>query len=285
LLNSGVKYSFKLEGYDEWSALGGDLSSKEYTDLLEGKYTFRVKAVTSSGLIAYDDFSFRIKPPWYRSWLALIIYLVLLGYMVRFFMRFDRVRIQRRELQMQKHKQSELEAIEKEYKRLEIEREKEIMRLKSEQLESDLVYKSQELSNVMLSFVSKNEMLMDIKSDLYKISAMIPENEIQSSIKRRLFALSNKINSSMQHDEDWKKFEKNFDFVHNGFIHKLTECFPELTFSERRMCIYLKVDLASKEIASLLNISSRSVETVRYRLRKKFGLDREDNLRDFLNRL
>ena len=89
----------------------------------------------------------------------------------------------------------------------------------------------------------------------------------------------------MQHDEDWKKFEKNFDYVHNGFIHKLTECFPELTFSERRMCIYLKVDLASKEIASLLNISSRSVETVRYRLRKKFGLDREDNLRDFLNRL
>jgi len=89
----------------------------------------------------------------------------------------------------------------------------------------------------------------------------------------------------MQHDEDWKKFEKNFDYVHNGFIHKLTEGFPELTFSERRMCIYLKVDLASKEIASLLNLSPRSVETVRYRLRKKFGLDREDNLRDFLNRL
>ena len=186
---------------------------------------------------------------------------------------------------MQKRKQSELETIEKEYKRLEIEREKEIMRLKSEQLESDLVHKSQELSNVMLSFVSKNEMLTDIKNDLYKISAIIPENEIQSSIKRRLFALSNKINSNMQHDEDWKKFEKNFDYVHNGFIHKLTECFPELTFSERRMCIYLKVDLASKEIASLLNLSPRSVETVRYRLRKKFGLDREDNLRDFLNRL
>jgi DNA-binding CsgD family transcriptional regulator len=284
LLNSDVKYSYKLENYDDsWSA-PSDQTVKEYTDLHEGKYIFRVKAVTSSGQVAYQEFSFRIMPPWYRSWWAFVIYIILIVIVVRFLLRMDRMRIQHREREAQRRKQEEMDAIAVEYKRLETEREKEIMRLKSEQLESDLVHKSQELSGVMLSFVSKNETLRDIKSDLFRISNAIPENESQN-VKRRLFALTNKIDLSMQHDEDWKKFEKNFDYVHNGFIQKLAEKYPDLTFSERKMCVYLKMELVSKEIASLLNISPRSVETVRYRLRKKFGLDREDNLRDFLNRL
>ena len=146
------------------------------------------------------------------------------------------------------------------------------------------MHKSRELSNVMLNFVSKNEMLQDLKSDLLKISTAIPEQE-NVHMKKRLLALSGKIDQNMQHDEDWKKFEQNFDYVNNGFLQKLTDQYPELTYSERKMCVYLKMDLLSKEIASLLNISPRSVETVRYRLRKKFGMERDENLRDFLSKL
>lgn len=65
----------------------------------------------------------------------------------------------------------------------------------------------------------------------------------------------------------------------------LQEKHPDLSNSERMMCAYLKMNLSTKEIAPMLNISVRGVETVRYRLRKKFGLERQDNLTDYLNKL
>lgn len=58
---------------------------------------------------------------------------------------------------------------------------------------------------------------------------------------------------------------------------------PDLSNNERMMCAYLKMNLSTKEIAPLLNISVRGVETIRYRLRKKFGLEREDSLTDYLS--
>ncbi len=283
LLNSDVSYSYKLEGYDNWSA-PGKLTVKEYTNLREGKYKFKVMAVTGSGLKAYDEFVFEVLPPWYRSWWAYLIYLMLISYAGVLLFRIDKIRIHRHEVAVKQKEQAEMELREREYKRIEMEREKEIIRLKSEQLEADLLHKSQELSNVMLNFVRKNEILSEIKKDILKISTSISGGEDQG-IKRKLYSLNSRIDQNMAHDEDWKKFERNFDIVHNGFIQKLTEKFPELTYSEKKMCVYLKMDLASKEIASLLNISPRSVETVRYRLRKKFDLEREDNLRDFLNKI
>jgi len=70
--------------------------------------------------------------------------------------------------------------------------------------------------------------------------------------------------------------------VHNNFMKKLREKHPDLSNSERLMCAYLKMNLSTKEIAPLLNISVRGVETTRYRLRKKLGLDRDDGLIDYL---
>ena len=66
-------------------------------------------------------------------------------------------------------------------------------------------------------------------------------------------------------------------------MKRLHERHPGLSNNERMMCAYLKMNLSTKEIAPLLNISVRGVETMRYRLRKKLGLEREDNLTDYLN--
>lgn len=283
LLNSDVKYSYKLDGYDEWSSPGKQ-TVKEYTNLHEGRYTFRVMAITSSGLKGYDEFVFEILPPWYRSWWAYLIYLCAVVYAAVQLFRMDKIRLHRHEQVIKQREQAEMEVREREFRRIEMEREKEIIRLKNEQLEVDLLHKNQELSNVLLNFVRKNESLTEIKKDIQKILLAMTGKE-DPSIKRKLYTLNNKIDQNMEHDEDWKKFERNFDIVHNGFIQKLTEKYPELTYSEKKMCVYLKMDLSSKEIASLLNISPRSVETVRYRLRKKFDLEREDNLRDFLNKV
>ena len=103
--------------------------------------------------------------------------------------------------------------------------------------------------------------------------------------KRMIVSLNNQIDSNIQSDDMLKKFEEQFDLVHNKFINKLRIKHPDLSVSELKMCTYLKMDLSSKEIAPLLNLSVRGVETLRYRLRKKLDLNREDNLIDYLNNI
>ncbi len=98
-----------------------------------------------------------------------------------------------------------------------------------------------------------------------------------------LVPINHRIEQNIQSDDVLKRFEEQFDLIHNNFIKRLTEKFPDLSANERKMCTYLKMNLSTKEIAPLLNISVRGVETLRYRLRKKFELGREENLLDFLN--
>ena len=90
------------------------------------------------------------------------------------------------------------------------------------------------------------------------------------------------IKENIQHDNIWQQFEENFDIVYDDFLKRLGEQYPQLTVSDKKMCAYLKMDLSSKEIAPLLNLTVRSVEMTRYRLRKKLGLSHENNLTEFL---
>ena len=157
------------------------------------------------------------------------------------------------------------------------------MQLEKEKLEHDLKYKSQEMANLMINFVRKNEMLTEIKSDLFKVISVL-RGENSKEPKQMLLVVNNKIDSNIQSDDVLKRIEEQFDLVHNNFMKRLGEKHPDLSLNERMMCAYLKMDLSSKEIAPLLNISVRGVETVRYRLRKKFGLEREESLMDYLNK-
>ena len=89
----------------------------------------------------------------------------------------------------------------------------------------------------------------------------------------------------MNDDDNWDKFEENFNLVYDNFMAKLLARFPDLNKNERKLCAYLRLGLSSKEIASLLNISLRSVETFRYRLRKKLGLEQGESMTDFFQHL
>ena len=101
--------------------------------------------------------------------------------------------------------------------------------------------------------------------------------------KKQLILINNKIDSNIQSDEVLKRIEDQFDLIHNNFMKRLHEKHPDLSNNERMMCAYLKMNLSTKEIAPLLNISVRGVETIRYRLRKKFHLEREESLTDYLS--
>ncbi|RYY00234.1 MAG: hypothetical protein EOO53_22325 [Gammaproteobacteria bacterium] len=83
-------------------------------------------------------------------------------------------------------------------------------------------------------------------------------------------------------DENWEHFAHHFDKVHTDFLVVLKSRYPNLTPGELKLCAYLRMNLSNKEIAQLVNISTRGVEIARYRLRKKLGLSKETNLFDFL---
>jgi FixJ family two-component response regulator len=86
----------------------------------------------------------------------------------------------------------------------------------------------------------------------------------------------------MTSDEDWKTFETHFDQAHQDFINRLKSTYPHLTQSDLKLCAYLRLNISSKEIAHLLNISLRGVEVRRYRLRKRINISTEENLYEFL---
>ena len=90
-----------------------------------------------------------------------------------------------------------------------------------------------------------------------------------------------KINKSLNDKDDWEFFEEAFNHADKDFFKKVKDIHPELTSNDLRFCVYLRLNLSSKEIAPLLNISHRSVEIKRYRLRKKINLDNKVNLNNY----
>lgn len=150
------------------------------------------------------------------------------------------------------------------------------------EMEHDLQHKSHEMANLMINFVRKNEMLTEIKSEIIKVASSL-RGEGTREGKQLLLVINSKIDSNIQSDEVLKRIEDQFDLIHNNFMKRLHARHPDLSNNKRMMCAYLKMNLSTKEIAPLLNISVRGVETIRYRLRKKFGLEREDSLTDYLS--
>ncbi len=274
------QYSVKLEPIEsEWSVYSTN-TTKEYTLLKEGEYTFYVR--TPEG--AEQKATFKILPPWYRSWWIYVIY-ALCGLLILQIIYLNikrRMERSRRKLEILKNK--EIEKREQAYKEEANKREKEIIRLQNEQLELELKSKSQELASILLNHVNKNEILLDIKGELKKISKELQEKQYEQA-NRRILLTQGKINRNIEQNIDWNQFEENFDIVHNQFIHKLQEKFPWLNKNERKLCVYIKMGLLTKEIAPLLNMSVRGVEMLRYRIRKKMELEHENGLQEFFQLL
>ncbi len=251
-----VMYRCRLDG-DEWSA-PTPIGMKEYTDLREGRYLFEVEATFADGTVATDSVEFVILPPWYRTWVALAVYALLLCALAILLVRIERRRVITREEQAEKRLRSEIDTLEK------------------EKLDLALRHKSSELANSMLNITRKNEILTEIKEDLKECLSASTLNPTDT--RRRLAVVCNKIEDNISGDDILRRFEEEFDLVNDGFIKKLAEKHPELRRNERLLAAYLKMGLSTKEIAPLLNISVRGVETMRYRLRKKMGLERGESI-------
>lgn len=281
-----VQYSYYLENYDTGWSEYSQSTSKEYTQLHEGSYTLHI-----SSFNRYDGsreecvFKFGIRPPWYRSIWAIIIYLLIVAVAVWYGFNYVKKRARRAAIAVAKRKEAELAEYKRKAEEEKLRKENEITRLKSERLEYDIKHKSQELSSATMNVMRKNEILIDISRQISKLQESDEKTSLSASAVKQLNKIQKSIQENISHDDDWQRFARNFDVVYENYLKRLVAQYPQLNINDQRLCAYLKMGLSSKEIAPLLNISYRSVEMTRYRLRKKMQLSRDVNLTDYLQNL
>ncbi|HSN60168.1 MAG TPA: triple tyrosine motif-containing protein, partial [Ferruginibacter sp.] len=270
-----LEYSYRMKGFEknwsEWSKK----TEKDYTNLPAGKYTFEVKAKNNLGNESEIAFySFTILPPWYETTWAKIIYLLLFAAAIYALYRWqeNKFRIQQ-------------EKYEEEQKRLlyihELERNKvesELVALGNEKLEAEINFKNSELASSAMHLVKKGELISKLKGELTQVMKGLENPQATGELKKMIKALSDDDNM----DKEWENFTKHFDKVQSDFIVELKEKHPTITGNELKLCAYLRMNLSTKEIAQLMNISVRGVEISRYRLRKKLQIASETSLFDYL---
>jgi DNA-binding CsgD family transcriptional regulator len=278
-----TEYSYYLRGFDKgWSAWTKK-TERDYTNIPAGSYTFEVKCrnnIENESLVA--SYSFSILPPWYQTWWAYTIYVLGFAFLLYLFYKRQQrkyKRLQQLKLQEQQRKYDEEQQQLQFQHQLELnENEKQIIRLKNEKLQSEVDHKNSELASSAMNLVRKKEILSKLKGDLVQYK----EHAEQDKSGKDFQKIIRVIDKELDHDEEWEQFAVHFDSVHTNYLKKLKEFCPDLTASELKLAAYLRLSLSTKEIAQLMNISIRGVETSRYRLRKKLGLSNEMNLFDFL---
>jgi len=175
-----------------------------------------------------------------------------------------------------------LQAEKAEFLRKEAEaRERQIIKLQTEKLQAALAGKNRELANAAMSLVYKNELLQKLSEEILKIKdengRPLPDDQLRK--------IQKVIEEGMNDVRDWHLFENSFNEAHENFFKKLKANYPDLVPNDLKLCAYLHMNMSSKEMASLLNISLRGVEIRRYRLRKKLNTPHDKNLVEFLMEL
>lgn len=287
-----IEYSYKLEGFDKIWSRWSKKSEKDYTFLPPGNYTFKVKARTHEGdESSVTSYRFTILPPWYRTTLAYLFYWLVVGAIIYFLYRFQKKKFIEQQLKHEEERQKlqyvnklQKEKFEEEQKQLmylhqlEIERnEKEIIRLKNEKLESEIQLKNTELASTTMNLIQKGEMLVKVKEQFVRMKKESEVDKESEDYKKIL-----KMLGEDKMKKNWEQFAVHFDKVHSDFLVSVKAAYPNLTPSELKLCAYLRLNLSSKEIAQITNITIKSVELSRYRLRKKLQIPADENLFNFL---
>lgn len=145
--------------------------------------------------------------------------------------------------------------------------------------ERDMKQKDCEISSSTLLLANKNEVLQQISNitSRYSEEGKIPQEYVQQ--------VNNVIGDSLRNDDEWERFKLHFDSVHPNFFVKLKEASGELTENDLRLCAYIRIGMRAKQIAEMLSVSPDSVNSNRYRLRKKLGLQRGESLDDFIRKV
>lgn len=153
----------------------------------------------------------------------------------------------------------------------------ELTKLKNEQLKTEMGQKNKELTTFSLRVAQNNQFLENVDELITQVNTSSKE-EIENNLRE----LKNEIKTSKRRDKDWSEFQRQFEGIHTLFIENLTTKHPELTANEIRICTLLKLNLPSKDICSVLGISTNTLKSSRYRIHKKIGLETGEKLAEFI---
>ena len=260
-----ITFEYLLEGYlSEWVSVK-ESPFIEFNNLKPGDYEFRVRARVGDFYSSnVDSISFSVESPWYFSNFMIANYFLVFAIVFFLFNRSYEKYYREKEQKIIRTNQNKLELIE-------IEKKQALMAVENIKLQNDIESKNRELAVSTMSMIKKNQFLSKIKSDLKK-----------SESGDKIFSVIKMIDRNLNNKDDWKFFEEAFNNADKDFLKKVKSTHPSLTNNDLRLCAYLRLNLSSKDIAPLLNISLSSVEIKRYRLRKKMQLTHNEGLTDHL---
>ncbi|MEM9681267.1 MAG: triple tyrosine motif-containing protein, partial [Bacteroidota bacterium] len=262
---SPTMYQYRLDGiYDEWSNWSPE-SEVLFENLPSGTYEFQARAKVGDILSGNTvSFPFQIERSWFLKPLAIVVYVLSFFGLLLALHYLNRKHYKRQQQKLMDRKQRELELEQ-------LESQRKLVQFKNQNLRLDIENKNRELGIATMNLIKRNELLNNIKEELTIAKSI---DEIRDVVKL--------INRNLNNTDDWKLFEEAFNNADKDFLKKVKGIHPSLTPNDLRLCAYLRLNLTSKEIAPLLNISHKSVEVKRYRLRKKMGLAHDTSLTNYI---
>ena len=256
--------SYMIEGVSsDWSPWQKD-GQISFLQLPEGKYTLKIRKYVVRGPYVEIAIPITVRPPWYNTIWAWLAYIILTGLIVKFILGYHLRNLRKEELARQEaERQAE---------------EQKIQQMKSEMLEAELQNKNNELSLQTSALVKRNQAIQALLDELERQKETLADRYPNKLYMR----MKNLMEESLNDQADWLLFESHFNSAHQNFIERLRQQYSDITTGDLRICCLLRMNLSTKEIASLLNVSVRAIELRRYRLRKRLSLDGDTNLIDFL---
>ncbi len=256
-----LSFQYQLTGVTNGWSKPAKINEVLFERLPKGNYTFILRTVDNLGNYSEPiKFSFTILPPWYASPWTFIGYFLIV--FIIMFIVWSRV--------LRKYRNRHLLKV----------RMREELRLRRQNmnLRKEIEEKNEELFSQTSFIIQKNELIMKVKKEIDDFYNSYSGKKILNPLYIKIESL---LNRNMDIEEDWKMFLIQFEQKHTGFFRHLKEKYTDLTPNDLKLCACLKLNLSSKDIASLLNISLRGVENSRYRLRKKLHISPEQNLNEF----
>lgn len=238
-------------------------SSVQIENLNPGKYTLEIRR--NDGISATTPII--VKPPWYAGWPAIFAYTFLGIGLIVYIKRYYENQLTKASAKYT----AEQERLKKQHE----------TELENQKLHHENQLKNREIANTALQLVQKNEILQDIKNELIEIR----KSSTHTLTAKDFQILMKQINENLTVQEDKNLFDTSFEEMHEKFLTVLKNHFPNLTRDDLRLAAYLRMEMPTKEIAPLFNLSVRGLENKRYRLRKKLGLSAEDNISTFFKQL
>ena len=244
-------FDYKLENFDkQWQKTAKGSPNVSYTNLNPGKYNLLIKHNEKEKAILI-----KVKPPfwdtlWFKSLIALIV--LISGYIL--FMLYAN---RKEEMHAKKILLSKLE----------------ILKLHNEKIENEMKTSHSKLLSYSAKIAYKDNILSEVKEKL---------NLIEQNYKYELKKIIRKLDTELGKDDYWEQFKMYFDKVDKNFVNSIVKNHPNLTNNDLRLCSLLRLNLSTKEIATLLNISVRGVEKGRYRLKKRLDLPGDQDLQQYI---